>query len=108
MKSTPDQAIYDFSSAVYKLVFLGYEKANDKIVKEFFLMRCLIMINELKSLDASISMQGQTIQYVVDKRKYTFWLIEAPEPHEKIEFLDYLNRELTSIFYNLVITHCVR
>jgi hypothetical protein len=108
MKSTPDQAIYDFSSAVYKLVKLGYEKANDKIVKEFFLMRCLIMINELKSLDASISMQGQTIQYVVDKRKYTFWLIEAPEPHEKIEFLDYLTRELTSIFYNLDLRHCVR
>lgn len=107
MKSTPDQAIYDFSSAVYKLVILGYERGNDKIVKEFFLMRCLIMINELKSLDASISMQGQTIQYVVDKRKYTFWLIEAPEPHENIEFLNYLTQELTSIFYNLDITHCV-
>ncbi|KQW96053.1 hypothetical protein ASC84_22010 [Acinetobacter sp. Root1280] len=105
MKSTPNQAIYDFSSAVYKLVLLGYERGNDKILKEYFLMRCLMIINELKSLDATISIRGQTIQYIVDNIKYTFWLIEAPEPNEKFKFLEYLTKELTSIFYNLDITY---
>lgn len=108
MKSTPNQAIYDFSSAVYRIAKMDYEIAGEPIIKDYFLMRCLILIGELKLIEPQISMYNGTIQYIVDENKYTFWLAEAPEPNEKIDFLDYLTKEITAIFYNLNPDDCIR
>ncbi|AMW80362.1 hypothetical protein AMD27_06865 [Acinetobacter sp. TGL-Y2] len=108
MKSTPDQAIYDFSCAIYRIAKMDYEIAGQPIIKDYFLMRCLILIGELKQIEAHISTYNETIQYVVDENKYTFWLVETPEPNEQIAFLDYLTKEITAIFYNLNPDDCIR
>ncbi|WP_338558143.1 hypothetical protein [Acinetobacter sp. KS-LM10] len=108
MKSTPDQAIYDFSNAIYKLAFNDFKTENLPLEKASFLFQCLIQMNDLKMLDGEITLSDQTIKYVVFEEKYTFWLVEAPEPNEKYAFLDYLAKEITAIFYNLNPDDCIR
>ncbi|EPH31096.1 hypothetical protein [Acinetobacter gyllenbergii] len=108
MKSTPDQAIYDFSNAIYKLTKINFDKANQPLEKANFLFECVIQLNDLKMLAGCVSFFNQTIEYSLDDEKYTFWLVETPEPTAKFQFLDYLTKEITVIFYNLNLDNCER
>lgn len=107
MKTTSDQAIYDFSNAIYKLAMIDFAQADQTYDKAHFLLRCLIQMNELKMEDGEITLSDQTIQYKLFKEKYTLWLVEVPEPTEKFAFLDYLTKEMTEIFYNLNPDACI-
>lgn len=101
MKTTPDQAIYDFSNAIYKLALRDFEQENEALQKTKFLFQCLILMNELKMEAGKISSYNQTIEYALNEDKYTFWIVEVPEPTDKFAFLDYLTKEMTEMFYNL-------
>lgn len=101
MKSTPEQAIYDFCNAIYKIAKIKFNNANDTLDKSKFLFECLIQLNDLKMQTGTISYYNQTIQYSLEDINYIFWLVEVPEPYEKFAFLDYFSKELTGIFYNL-------
>ena len=106
MKTTPDQAIYDFCNAIYKLSLNDFEKANEPPHKASFLFQCLIQMNELKMEAGKIVSKEHTISYILDDEKYTFWIVEVPEPIDKFAFLDYLTKELTAIFYNVNDSDC--
>lgn len=108
MKTTPEQAIYDFSNAIYKIAKTNFDQAKEPLDKSKFLFECLILLNELKMAAGQISSYNQTIVYLIDNEKYTLWLVEAPDPSDKFIFLDYLSREITAIFYNLNPDACNR
>lgn len=108
MKTEPDQAIYDFSNAIYKLVLRDFEQEKEPLDKARFLFQCLIQMNDLKMVAGEIILSDHTIKYVLLESKYTFWLVETPEPTNKFAFLDYLTREMTAIFYNLNPDDCIR
>lgn len=101
MKTKPDHAIYDFSNAVYTLVLKDFEQVKEPLDKARFLFQCLIQINDLKMVDGQITLSDHTVRYVLSQAKYTFWLVEVPKPIDKFQFLDYLTKEITAIFYNL-------
>ncbi|ALJ99130.1 MULTISPECIES: hypothetical protein [Acinetobacter calcoaceticus/baumannii complex] len=108
MKTTSEQAIYDLSSAIYKLVMNDFSQTDQAYDKAHFLARCLIQLSDLKMLDCEIKLNDQTIQYKICEKNYTFWLVETPEPTEKFPFLDYLTKEIKVIFYNLNPDECKR
>lgn len=100
MKSTPDQAIYDFSNAIYKISRSNFYQIDQPLEKAKFLVECLKVINELKMEEGRIIHKNQTVIYWLNEVKYSLWLVETPEPTEKFAFLDYLTHEMTAIFYN--------
>jgi len=101
MKKNSDQAINDFCYAIYRIAQKDYELAGEPIEKANFFLRCLVIMNDLKMVDGSIIHNNQTLTYIVNQEKYTFWLVEVPEPNDKFSFVDYLTNEITRIFYNL-------
>ncbi len=72
MKTTSEQAIYDLSSAIYKLVMNDFSQTDQAYDKAHFLARCLIQLSDLKMLDCEIKLNDQTIQYKICEKKLYF------------------------------------